>query len=143
MLYEDQILDPIIARNEQKLKELEVGTPEYSRAMKDLCDLLEARDKRRNDEDARIEREHDRYVASKKEVADREREERLEKRRKKTESIDNGVKIGTLVMTGVNTVGTLLVFTCFTIMGFKFEETGHISSKVFSNVINKLGPKRN
>lgn len=143
MQYRDELLDDLIDRRISELEDLEKGSAERSRGINDLVNLLNVKENRRNNEESRIEKEHDKYVASKKEAAEREREEKLDKRKRRSENIDNGVKIAGGIVGGVVAIGQLLLYAVFLNEGFKFEETGHISSKVFSNLLNRIGPKKN
>lgn len=143
MQYKDDLLDDLIDRRISELDDLEKGSAERSRATNDLVNLLNARENRRKDEESRIDKEHEKYVASKKELAERERDEKLDKRKKRSENIDNGVKIAGGIIGGGVAIGQLLLYAAFLKEGFKFEETGHISSKVFSNLLNRIGPKKN
>ena len=65
MLYEDKLFDPVIAGILEDAKTLEAGSVERSREIKNAVDLANIREVRRKNEEARIDKEHDNFIESK------------------------------------------------------------------------------
>lgn len=128
-------LEMMIDEAVNDIKSLSAGSQEQSRKIKDLRTLIETYLSVKNDEEARMDKEHDYFVASKKEEANKKADEekrKLEKKDRNWTRIKDGVQIGVTVLTGVATV----VFTWF---GLKMEyNNGNATSFTLKNCLKDL-----
>lgn len=103
MLYEDELFDPVIERMLEDAKNCEPGSPERAREVKNAVDLANIREVRRKNEEARIDKEHENFVESKRAEeakAEAEAKRALEEKKIKHEFIGLIIK-GSLEAAGI------------------------------------------
>lgn len=124
----DELLSQEILEEIEALQKMEVGSPEWEKTIEGLTKLLG----KANERD-KFKAEHDEQVAN------RELENNWREKQAKEERIDrwvkNGIAVaGILIPVGVTIWGTLV--------SFKFEEEGTITTIMGRGFINKLLPKK-
>lgn len=124
----DELLSQEILEEIEALHKMEVGSPEWEKTIEGLTKLLG----KANERD-KFKAEHDEQVAN------RELENNWREKQAKEERIDrwvkNGIAVaGILIPVGVTIWGTLV--------SFKFEEEGTITTIMGRGFINKLLPKK-
>lgn len=130
-----EMLDEMIANARKEIDTMPAGSQERSRAIKDLKNLVDTKLSVQRDEEAKIEKEHEYYVASKKEEANKTLE--IEKRKNENKDriwnrVKDGIQIGVTVLTGVATAA-------FTWYGLKMEyNNGNATSFTLKNCLKDL-----
>ena len=159
-----RLLDDELEREFENLENLEIGSEEHSKATESLVKLY----KLRIEEEANITRSHE--TLSRKSIEDRRLDKELQLKEKqfdkeielKEKQFDNevesndrdeqlkrdqlaqqlrelnvklGVEVGLAVL-------QLIFYASWMRKGFKFEETGTVTSPTFRNLISNFKPKR-
>ncbi len=132
-----EALEAEIARVNQALTTKDPGTPEYSKVLTNFIDLYEQKietDKIASaHEDRKTEMNYN-YAVKTAELQAQEKKVRMEHDTNKAE------RIARLVFDGVSLGGTLLFYNVWMNRGFKFEETGVLSSKTFNGFAKLVKP---
>lgn len=131
----EELLSEEIARQIKDLSLLESGSKEKSMAIDELAILYKLRI-----EENKSEWDADEKYNSR--VADneaKERDEKLKQRQIDEQVKDRYFKAG---IAGAELLLPLIFYGIWMNKGFRFEETGTISSQVFRNLINRFRPTR-
>lgn len=133
-MYKDD-LDELIEKLKSDINNLEPGSQERSRAINDLKNLIETREIRKKNAEARMDKEHEDYESFKKDEANKKLEAERQQQEKKDriwKRVGRGIEIGVTVVTGV-------LASAFTWYGLKMEyENGNSTSFTLKNCLRDL-----
>lgn len=131
----EKLLSEEIATQIQALSEFEPGSKEKSAAIDDLVQLYKLRiEENKNIWDA--DEKHNSRIADNEAKA---REEEIKRQQLSEQIKDRYFKAG---IAGAELVVPLIFYGIWMNKGFRFEETGTISSQVFRNLINRFRPTK-
>lgn len=140
------LLDGVIEREIQSIESMESGSEERVSAINELATLYKLRIEEIKAETDAKEKDERREMDSNKckqelndKLADRTREEELQKRQFRDQLIDRCVKAGVDV---AGLVLPLMFYGIWMNRGFKFEETGSFTSTTFKNLLNRFRPTK-
>ena len=124
-----EVIDQSIVDGLNKLDELEPGSEDYARQVNAVANLIKVRNEdNRNNNDYCLKEEQ-----ISKEIAIKEQELEIDREDKKVQK--RHFWVTTLVSVGTF-VGGLLAYGIWNRRGYRFEETGSITSKTFTRSLN-------
>lgn len=130
-----EMLEEQIQKELAELQNLEVGSEEHVKACESISKLCKVLLEQTRDEAAFEEIVDREDLESKRFNLDKIYKEQEAAEARKDRLIRYGIDIGGIVL-------PLIVYTGLIKTGFKFEETGTVTSSFFRNLINQVKPKR-
>lgn len=130
-----EMLEEQIQKELAELQNLEIGSEEHVKACESISKLCKVLLEQTRDEAAFEEIVDREDLESKRFNLDKIYKEQEAAAARKDRIIRYGIDIGGIVL-------PLIVYTGLIKTGFKFEETGTVTSSFFRNLINQVKPKR-
>lgn len=130
-----EMLEEQIQKELAELQNLEIGSEEHVKACESISKLCKVLLEQTRDEAAFEEIVDREDLESKRFNLDKIYKEQEAAEARKDRLIRYGIDIGGIVL-------PLIVYTGLIKTGFKFEETGTVTSSFFRNLINQVKPKR-
>ena len=131
----DELLNEEIADEIKALSELEAGSDEKSAAIEDLTKLYKLRiEENKSSWDA-----DDKYNRRIMDEKSNDKDDEIKQKQLEEQVKDRYFKVG---IAAAELMIPLMFYGIWMNKGFRFEETGTISSQVFRNLINRFRPTR-
>ena len=137
-MYRDDLLDDMITKRVKELEDLDAGSVERSRAVSDLTNLLSERRNRKKDEESRMDKDHDDYVASKREEANRIIEEEKRENERKDRRWKRWIE-GAGIFISLLSLGTSAILTK-KVLKFEYDQ-GNPSGFMGKQILSSIRPR--